>query len=116
MFGFDTFINFDEGRLNLNQLLVSHPSSTYFMRLAATHAFAAPYAKGDIAIVDRSQKVKSGDLAVISDDTSFRLVRVVLTEDGISAQRDDGYEVITKKKFYKERLFGKVTAIIHQLC
>lgn len=62
--------------VDLNQLLVTHPVSTYFMRVAA----AIPefgLAAEDILVVDRAVQPKKNDLVVaaMSDDPELKIIR-----------------------------------------
>lgn len=81
--------------LDLNQLLVRHPSSTYLFRISG-HAWADQgIYDGDVAVIDRAVQAGSGDLVIawrLSDPTILRQPQ--LTPD--------------------DQLWGVVTAIIHQ--
>ncbi|HXE10373.1 MAG TPA: S24 family peptidase [Verrucomicrobiae bacterium] len=81
--------------LDLNRLLVQHPSSTYLFRVSGHHAAAESIYDGDVAVVDRLPTARRGDLVVSWQDGSLRLCRQhqLLPEDSI---------------------WGVVTAVIHQ--
>ncbi len=76
-------ISSDVRGVDLNQLLVTHPVSTYFMRLAMDIP-ALELRAGDIVLVDRSLKPKKSDLVVVgtSDDPELHVVRF----DDLSAE------------------------------
>lgn len=61
--------------LSLDQLLLGRPSSTYMFRLHGHSWVREGIADGDIAVVDRSQAARPGDLVVAWDDNEFLLVR-----------------------------------------
>lgn len=62
-------------RLNLHELLVKRPSSTYFMRLEGSLGFG----RGDLArtllVVDKGARMTSGDILVVSIRGEFGLKR-----------------------------------------
>ncbi|HUY85188.1 MAG TPA: S24 family peptidase [Candidatus Dormibacteraeota bacterium] len=50
--------------LDLNQLLIKHPSSTYLFRVAGHHWSDQGVYDGDIAVVDRALEPRPADLVV----------------------------------------------------
>ena len=61
--------------LDLNQLLIKRPSSTYVFRISGhTYSDQGIY-DGDLIIVDRGIPAKNSSLAVVWSQDSFRLVR-----------------------------------------
>lgn len=62
--------------VDLNQLLVKHAVSTYFMRLASDIPDLG-LAAGDIVLVDRSLHPKKTDLVIVgqTDDPELKIVR-----------------------------------------
>ena len=67
-FGIDSSI---EG-LDLNQLLITHPASTYFMRLAQDQPVLNLQA-GDIVQVDRSLVPKKNDIVICAEPGELEL-------------------------------------------
>jgi len=81
--------------LDLNQLLVTHPSSTYLFRVAGHHWAEQGVFDGDIAIVDRALHPKPHDIVLTwSDDENFELHR---------------HNQLTQN----QHMWGVVSAIIH---
>ena len=68
--------------LSLDQLLIHHPSSTYFFRISG-HAWADQgIYDGDIALIDRSLNRRPHDLVACWRNDGFAIVRSnQLTED-----------------------------------
>ncbi len=62
--------------LDLNRLLVAHPSSTFFMRLESDAKHLELHA-GDILQIDRSLTPQANSLAVVfeEDDPEMKVVR-----------------------------------------
>lgn len=57
--------------LNLNQLLVRHPSSTFLFRIDGHHWTDQGIYEGDIVLVDRSAEPRQADLVVLWENDSF---------------------------------------------
>lgn len=62
--------------LDLNRLVVSHPASTFYMRMGSNTWENLGVNQGDILVIDRSSTPKANDLAVITDGDEFGLIRV----------------------------------------
>lgn len=85
----------DRLALDLNRLLVKHPSSTYLFRVGGHRWAEQGIYDGDIAVIDRSAEPRDNDLAVIWQNDSFAVY---------PRQRLDG----------EEPVWGTVVAVIHQ--
>lgn len=59
--------------LDLGKLLVQHPSSTFYMRVAGDTGQSAGIYDGDIIVIDRSLSCKKSDLVVWWNDESFTI-------------------------------------------
>ncbi len=81
--------------LDLNQLLIRHPSSTYLFRVAGHHWTDQGIYDGDVAVIDRALQARSSDL--------------------IAAWRLGGSTLCRQHQLTPEdKPWGVVTAIIHQ--
>ena len=63
--------------LDLTQLIVTHPSATFYAR-AAIDMQEGVY-KDDILVIDRAQKPAIGNLALVIADGDLRLIRITRT-------------------------------------
>lgn len=81
--------------LDLNRLLVRHPSSTYLFRVAGHRWSDQGIYDGDIAVIDRSLRRRPNDLVATWQDGDFAIYR----------QRQLDAD---------EAVWGVLTAIIHQ--
>jgi SOS-response transcriptional repressor LexA len=61
--------------LSLNQLLVRHPSSTFFFRLRGKSWREEGIHDGDIAVIDRSLTPQANDLIAVWQGDEFSLYR-----------------------------------------
>lgn len=80
--------------LDLNQLLIQHPASTFLFRIRGEQGTSRGIFDGDIALIDRAAALRPSDLVLWHNGQGFRLS----TARHIDA---DG------------SLWGIVTAIIH---
>ena len=53
-----------EESLDLNKLVVKHPSATYFVRVSGDSMIEAGIGDGDLLVVDRSLSAEHGDIVV----------------------------------------------------
>jgi len=53
-----------EDSLDLNKLVVKHPSATYFVRVSGDSMIGAGISDGDLLVVDRSLSAEHGDIVV----------------------------------------------------
>jgi DNA polymerase V len=81
--------------LDLNQLLVQHPSSTYMFRIGGHHWAEQGIFDGDIALVDRALTARPYDIVLVWLDENFELHR---------------RNTITKEN---QHIWGVVSAVIH---
>jgi DNA polymerase V len=102
--------------LDLNELMVRHPISTYYLRVDGNSMEGAGITTDDIVIVDKSLSPKSGDIVVAAVDGDFTLKYLRLEADGkawlVAAHPD--YPPIALHEATDAQLWGVVTYIIHQ--
>lgn len=67
-----------EQRLDLNNLLVSHPSSTYFIRVSGDSMTDGGINDGDMLVVDSSIKAEHGDIVVAAIAGEFTVKQLML--------------------------------------
>ena len=53
-----------EDSLDLNKLVVKHPSATYFVRVSGDSMIGTGISDGDLLVVDRSLSAEHGDIVV----------------------------------------------------
>ncbi len=59
--------------LDINELLVQHPSSTFFMRITGSDWQDLGIFENDIAIVDRALEPRKFDLVIWWEESLFRI-------------------------------------------
>lgn len=104
-----------EKALDLNELLITHPAATYFVRAAGESMTGAGIYPGDILVTDRSLDAASGDIVIASVDGEFTVK--YLKFDGKSVwlePANPAYSPIYFSGDQELRLFGVVTAVVRK--
>lgn len=63
--------DFSVKRHDLNDLLITHPTATFFWRVRGTSMLEAGIADGDILVVNRALVPRHGDIVVAEVDNDF---------------------------------------------
>ena len=103
-----------EKTLDLNELLISRPSATYFVRAEGDSMLGAGIHDGDILIVDRSLTAKHGDVVIASLQGELTVKRLALYPSCQLLPSNKRYKPIPIKEESDLELFGVVTNVIHQ--
>lgn len=101
--------------LDLNELLVHNPPATYFVRAAGDSMTGAGIRSGDILVVDRSLDAADGSIVIANVDGEFTVKTLRNAGGKISLEpANRRYRPIRFAEGMELRLFGVVTAVIHQ--
>ena len=101
--------------LDLNELLVRNPPATYFVRASGDSMTGAGIRSGDILVVDRSLDAADGSIVIANVDGEFTVKFFRNGPDGVRLEpANPRYRAITFREGMEFRLFGVVTAMIHQ--
>lgn len=60
--------------LDLNQLVVKNPTSTFYMRVGSSSYESLDIFKGDIVVIDRSLSARPKDLIVAAESGEFAIL------------------------------------------
>lgn len=82
--------------MDLNQLVVKNPASTFYMRIASNSYEEIGVFKGDILVIDRSLPTKPGRLAVVISDGELMIL------------------MLPKSSQTEFELWGMISYLIHQ--
>ena len=105
-----------DSSIDLNQALVTHPESTFLARVAGDSMIDADVREGDIVVVDKSQEVRDGDMAVCVLNGEFTLKYVVRTESGVVLRpANESYPPIQVGDGDVFEVWGVVTYVIHKV-
>lgn len=101
-----------EDSLDLNKLVVKHPSATYFVRVSGDSMIGAGIGDGDLLVVDRSLSASHGDIVVAAVAGEFT-VKELQTRPKIQLiPHNAEYSPIVFRAEDELEIFGVVTFTI----
>ncbi|SQD03248.1 SOS mutagenesis and repair protein [Escherichia coli] len=71
-----------EQRIDLNQLLIQHPSATYFVKASGDSMIDGGISDGDLLIVDSAITASHGDIVIAAVDGRVYGEKIATTPDG----------------------------------
>lgn len=102
-----------EGRLSLDQHLVPHKDSTFFVRAKGSSMEGAGISEGDILVVDKSLSPLSGDVVLAVVDGEFTVKYLLRRADAIVLKPANPlFRDIEFKEGQELQIWGVVTALI----
>ncbi len=103
-----------EGRLDLNEHLIHHPASTFFVRVTGYSMLNAGMHPGDILVVDRSLEPRHGKIVIAALEGELTVKRLYRKAGEIRLMpENDDYEPITISSEAELHIWGVVTNVIH---
>jgi len=101
--------------LDLNELLIKHPASTYFVRVAGDSMINVSINNDDILVVDRSLEATSGKIiiAVVNGELTVKRLERNQTSCKLIAENSE-YLPIEINEDTDFQVWGVVTSVIHQ--
>ena len=101
-------------KIDLNQLLIEHPSATYYIRVNGDSMLDAGILNGDLLIVDRSLEVINNSIVVAYIDGDFTVKRIRKNKNKLFLQAENSkYQPIEITEEMNFELFGVVAHAIH---
>jgi DNA polymerase V len=105
-----------EAKLDLNQLLIQDPSSTFFARVRGNSMLDIGIHDGDILIIDKSLEPKQNSVLICFIDGEFTVKKVnKVNGDFYLVPENKDFAPIKVDKSSDFRLWGVVTYCIHSL-
>ncbi|ERM14608.1 translesion error-prone DNA polymerase V autoproteolytic subunit [Pantoea ananatis] len=101
-----------EQRIDLNKLIVQHPSSTYFVRVSGESMTGAGINDGDMLVVDSALRASHGDIVVASVEGEFTVKRLQLQPCLQLMPMNRQFKPIAISKEDALEVFGVVTYVI----
>ena len=74
--------------IDLNELLIRHPTSTFFLRVSGHSMIGAGIQNGDLLVVDRSLDPKPGHIVIAVLDGAFTLKRMTFNRGVLSLEAE----------------------------
>ncbi|EAB3138055.1 DNA polymerase V subunit UmuD [Salmonella enterica subsp. enterica serovar Newport] len=98
-----------EDRLDLNKLLIKHPSATYFIKVGGESMHGAGISDGDLLVVDRSLSAIHGDIVIAAVSGEFT-VKELRTHPYLQlVPHNHEYSAISFQNADELEIFGVVT-------
>ena len=108
--------NYIEMGIDLNEYLISHPASTFFLRVSGNSMVNAGIQNDDLLIVDRYINPKINDIVVAILDGTFTLKRLSKINNILYLKSENPeYEDIDIKKYSQFQIWGVAIHSIHTL-
>ena len=103
-------------KLDLNEHLIKHPASTFFVKVKGDSMIGAGINSGDILIVDRSLEPKDKRIIVAVVNGDFTVKRLCKTKDKLLLIAENPkYAPIEIKDSMDFEVWGVVTNVIHSV-
>lgn len=104
-----------EKRLDLNELVISHPVSTFYVKVEGESMIEAGIRSGDILVVDRSKEPAHGKIVVAVVGGEFTVKRFVINKEGAwLVPENPAFKPIKVDGGVDFQIWGVVTYIIHK--
>jgi len=104
-----------EKALDLNELLIEHPVSTFFVRVEGDSMEGAQIFSGDILVVDKAREARSGDIVVAAVFGELVVKRYVYKANGVQlASENPAYKPITITDSSEVYVWGVVVGSVRR--
>lgn len=105
-----------EKNLDLNELLVAHPSATFFVRVEGHSMRDAHIYDGDVLIVDRSLQAETGSIVVAILNGEFTVKRILKKKGRLFlVPENPAFSPIEVTPEIDFQVWGVVTYVIHKV-
>lgn len=101
-----------ERRIDLNELMIQHPSATYFVKSSGDSMRDAGIGEGDLLVIDSSRKAAHGDIVIAAVDGEFTVKRLQLHPVVMLKPENAAYKPIMIGSEDNLEVFGVVTFIV----
>ncbi|MBF0504601.1 MAG: translesion error-prone DNA polymerase V autoproteolytic subunit [Candidatus Omnitrophica bacterium] len=103
-------------KLDLNEYLIKHPASTFFVKVKGDSMIGAGINSGDILIVDRSLEPKDKRIIVAVVNGDFTVKRITKRQDKVFLIAENPkYSPIEIKDGMDFEVWGVVVHVIHSV-
>ncbi|XKM12631.1 translesion error-prone DNA polymerase V autoproteolytic subunit [Orbaceae bacterium ac157xtp] len=106
--------DFVEKRIDLNELMITHPSATYLLRASGDSMIQGGICDGDLLVVDSTKQAVHGDIVIACIAGEFTVKKLCLKPNVILQPMNPSYKPIVINDENPLELFGVVTYIIHK--
>lgn len=112
----DVADDYVEKKVDLNELLVDNPSSTFLVRAVGESMINAGIYPGDILVVDRKIEAKHGKVVVAAIDGQLTVKRLCNNNQELFLMPENNdFKPIKIEKENNIFIWGVVTSVIHKI-
>ena len=106
--------DFIQSKIDVNDLLIEHPASTYFIMVSGNSMFDAGIRDGDLLIVDRSLDYVNGKIVIVILEGDFLVKKIYIksTKVFLVAANNDYKDIEVTDEMHCT-IWGVVTYVIH---
>lgn len=102
-----------EGRLSLDEHLIQHKDSTFFVRAKGNSMVGAGIFDGDLLVVDKSLDPSSGDIVIAIVDGELTVKRLIKRGDKVILKAENPhFKEIELKDGQELQVWGVVTSTV----
>ena len=102
--------------IDLNEQLIHHPSSTFFLRVSGDSMIGAGIHDGDLLVIDRSLEPRPGRVVVAVLDGAFTLKRLMRDGHGLHLEAaHPDYPNLELQSCIDVQIWGVAIHVIHPL-
>ena len=106
--------DYTEENIDLNEHLISHPFSTFFLRVKGDSMINAGIKDKDLIIVDKSLIAKPGNIIIAMIDGEFTIKRLSIKNDELYLKAENhNYPDFSFKNHIDVQIWGVVIYSIH---
>ncbi len=103
-------------KLDLNELLITHPAATFFVRVEGNSMINAGIHSGDILVVDRALEPNNNNIVLAILDGEFTVKRIKkLKNDLYLTPENPDFESIKIDEETNFEVWGVVTYVVHSV-
>jgi DNA polymerase V len=108
--------SFDDGRIDLNEVLIRDVTSTFILRVTGDSMEGAGIYHGDEVLVDRSIAPKHGDVVIAVYDDEFTIKRLIVHDHSVVLHPENpAYPDVVVPSLSELVVWGVVTYAIHNV-
>ncbi len=105
-----------EQTLDLNELCISHPAATFFVRVEGESMTGAGIFPNDILVVDRSLTARHGDIVIASLEREMTVKQLHLSPEPVRLLAcNPAYPPLVMEEGMVLEIFGVVTNVVRSL-
>lgn len=104
-----------EQHLDLNDLCITHPEATYFVRCEGDSMINVGIHGGDVLVVNRALKASHGDIVIASLHGELTVKELRLRPKAALFPHNPNYQPIILNDVDVLEIFGVVTYVLHAL-